>query len=259
MLDPCHNSEIVKKATIKSLSSNCALTDPRNVITPFFNDESESIEGGKPIQYAFFYESSPTFRELGSPLCSRTPSPTEEKDSESFVEDCIFDLLELIDDHIIEFQADCAMLRRPYGDLPGSTTKPNPRPDDQNLVPKSAAQRAGSILASRLEAEILELRDRLEYLTPQATRKECHSVSRESVFRAEGANMASESTDTPVISTGFSRFEPEEIRMADFCEVFIGFVGFVYIVASMLYCLVKLFVFLFVLISPFHKFSSSLI
>ncbi|KAF3276291.1 hypothetical protein TWF970_006262 [Orbilia oligospora] len=228
---PCKNPENVKnKAKTRSPSNDgYILIDQENSIAKSLDHGSKLAIGiRKRVSHAYACElPSISHRQVpepkpGLPINSMTPSPIKEKDSEISMEDSIFNLLEQIEDQIADFQADFA--------------------------------RTGSSVALQLEAEILKLRGRLEKRVSQdVVNRHCH-VEKENIsseLDTKHSGLPADVHDAPT----FSRFEQEETRMADLCEVFIGVVGFVHIVLAILYYFAKLGIFLFAMIYPLHKFS----
>ncbi|KAK6520080.1 hypothetical protein TWF506_000370 [Arthrobotrys conoides] len=220
-----------------------------------------AIGSGKPASYGRGYQnesqSTPQRQILkpGFSMNSRTPSPIYKKrESEISMDDSIFNLLEQIEDQIADFQADFAKLKRGYRNPTVSIPKTEPVLNNQDSVARYITHKTRSSIALQLEAEIFELRNRLEHKTSQDHGvKRRRSVSKLNITSKIDTKSAIQPIAIDDASTRFSRFKQEKITTADLCEVFIGVVGFVHIVIGILYCLAKVSMFLIVLISPFHR------
>ncbi|KAF3170131.1 hypothetical protein TWF225_008032 [Orbilia oligospora] len=259
---PYKNPENVEnKAKTRSPSNDgYILIDQENSITKSLDHGSKLAIGiRKRVSHAYTCGlPSISHRQIprpGLPINSRTPSPTKEKDSEISMEDSIFNLLEQIEDQIADFQADFARLKRAYKNPATSITKPKSCPGRADPTLSCISHRTGSSVALQLEAEILKLRGRLEKRVSQDVVNRRRHVDKENISSELDTKHAGLPADVHDAPTRFSRFEEEKIRMADLCEVFIGAVGFAHIILAILYYFAKVSMFLFVLISPFHKFS----
>ncbi|KAK6340202.1 hypothetical protein TWF730_001968 [Orbilia blumenaviensis] len=239
---------------MRSLVSDYVFIHPRNGIISSVGRDCEYItKSTRSGSYASRSLSSPGYIHIPD----RTPSTSailhthkKEKDSKISLEDSMLNLLKQIEDQIIDFQADCAKLKGVYRNPVTYISKPNPSQ-------KSSAQKASSELLSRLEAEIIELRDRLEYETSRESTSSRQSIYEDSIIHKVEETPATEANDAdfiPLPSADCARFKKEKTKLVDIRELLIGIFGFFHVLILGVYFFFKAPMYLLTQIIPFHKF-----
>ncbi|KAK6522827.1 hypothetical protein TWF281_002259 [Arthrobotrys megalospora] len=230
---------------MRALSGDYVLINRRDAIISSLNHDSEFVtKNRRPAPYGSL---STPHRYIPTPgLMVKRTLPIKKETNEISTDDSMFNLLEHIEDQITDFQAEFAKLKRAYR---------RPTSPSSSLSHSARARQSGSALLSRLEAEILDLRDHLEHKTYRGSLIVSHGHQGGNVV----PKMDAKSADTDIISHAstamINRPKPELISIPESCELLVGIIGFLYIAVPLLHGLAKLSLFMFLLISPFHKLS----